>query len=163
MFGEHQAGIEHREQVVAANGVGIVGLGKLAHTIFAVRRIDINDIHCTAVLNKQVLQRLIVVANNQFVGGFTVVGMETQGCIATEIGNVVRHPLKTLVEMQARAFVSCTESGNRDSLVLVVGLADEFAQQVGIGRFEDAVFYTLIYLLNEILLETVQIGLFHIG
>ena len=134
---QHQARVQHREQVVARDGVLIVRLGKLPHAVFAIRRVDIDDVHLPAVLDEQILKGVQVVADNQAVGGLVVA--ERERLVAAQVVDLRRGALEPLVEMEARAFVGGAERGNHHRLVVVDGLHNEPLQQGGIGGFKNVV------------------------
>lgn len=67
MAGEDKARIEHGEQVVAGDGVVVVGLCKLAHGVLAIGWVNVDHINLATILDEEVEEGVIVVADDELV------------------------------------------------------------------------------------------------
>ena len=145
LFCKNKARVQHGKKIVAGNGICIICFCKFAHAVFSVGRVNVNYVDLTFVLNQKILQCLIVVANNQFIYRFCVVGAERKFLIFLKIFNAIRHFFKPLVKMQACAFISCSQSCNVYSFFAAFCIVYKFFKKFSICRFKNFVLYAFIY------------------
>ena len=138
-------------------------MGKLAHAVLAIRRVNVNDINLPFVLDQKVLQGLVVVADDEFVDGLAVISTKTQCLVFLEITDVVGHALQAFVEMQACTLVGGAQFGYRHGLIVVIGLANHLFQQFGIGGFQNPIGHPFVDFSNQIVLNGVHIPCFRIA
>ena len=105
----------------------VICLGEFAHAILAVGRVDVNDIHLPLILNQEILQRFVIVADNQFVRGFAVVRVKTEVLIFFEIPNVIGFiSFQSGFEIETGILVCGSQLGNHYGLVIVIRIVDKF-------------------------------------
>ena len=132
LLGKLQSGIKHGKKIVTSDRIIIICFCEFTHIVFAIRRIYVDDINFTLVLNEEVLQRFVVVSDNEFVSRFRVISVKTQLIIFFEITNITRHLFEPLVKMKPRPFIGSAEFRNHHCLIVAISLSYELDKQIGI-------------------------------